>query len=228
MVNFICMIITSRNRVLTTIKDVLSQITEYHKIVVDIGCGDGKFIYNLAKKHPEDFYIGIDASNKLLTKTAAKLHKKPVKGGVDNLIFLVSEITSVPEELQNIASEIYINFPWGSLLEGLINVEIETIKKIVNIGKQDAKLHIFFSYDEKFEANFVQERNLPALSRSYLETEWKSKIEDFGISVETIEELDADEKQNIHTSWGKELLDTRDRVVFKITGIINKWKKNTQ
>lgn len=88
-------------------------------IVLDIGTGDGRFVFAAAKANPNRFYIGIDANAKPLEKRSIKITRKRAKGGMPNAMFVQAAVEDLPEELDGIASEIYVNFPWAVCCEPL-------------------------------------------------------------------------------------------------------------
>jgi 16S rRNA (adenine(1408)-N(1))-methyltransferase len=49
-------------------------------IIVDIGTGDGRFVYNAARQNPNKFFIGIDANTAGLKEFSTKATRKPAKG----------------------------------------------------------------------------------------------------------------------------------------------------
>ncbi|MFY9555380.1 MAG: methyltransferase domain-containing protein, partial [Blastocatellia bacterium] len=83
-------------------------------IVIDIGTGDGLFVYQCARENPNKFFIGIDANPRPLEKVSEKIHRKPAKGGLTNVLFLQAGVEDLPSELDEVADEVHIHFPWGS------------------------------------------------------------------------------------------------------------------
>ena len=61
-------------------------------IVLDIGTGDGFFVYNSARQNPKKFYIGIDANSRPLEKISEKIHRRASKGGLPNVLFIQSAV----------------------------------------------------------------------------------------------------------------------------------------
>ena len=51
-------------------------------VIIDIGTGDGRFVYQSARRNPNKFHIGIDPNTRPLTKISEKIHRKPAKGGL--------------------------------------------------------------------------------------------------------------------------------------------------
>lgn len=80
-------------------------------IQVEIGMGKGRFIYTMAKQHPEINYVGIEKYSSVLIRAVQKMEEEPLP----NLLFLrmdAEDITAVfdPGEV----NRIYLNFsdPW--------------------------------------------------------------------------------------------------------------------
>lgn len=80
-------------------------------IRVEIGMGKGRFIYTMAKQHPEINYVGIEKYSSVLIRAVQKMEEEPLP----NLLFLrmdAEDITSAfdPGEV----NRIYLNFsdPW--------------------------------------------------------------------------------------------------------------------
>lgn len=80
---------------------------------VDLGTGDGRFVQHLAQQNPSHYFIGVDSCRENLRKTS---HRAP-----ENTLFVIANAEMLPPELDGLAAHITINFPWGSLLTGLLN-----------------------------------------------------------------------------------------------------------
>lgn len=50
-------------------------------VIVDIGTGDGRYVYRSARADPGRFYIGIDPQRKPLEKVSEKIYRKPGGAG---------------------------------------------------------------------------------------------------------------------------------------------------
>lgn len=79
-----------------------------------MGTGDGRYVYRSARANPDKFYIGIDVQRKALEKVSERIHRKPEKGGVTNVLFVHAPVEELPAELDRAADEIHIHFPWGA------------------------------------------------------------------------------------------------------------------
>lgn len=79
-----------------------------HPIIVELGCGRGEYTVELAQRHPENNYIGVDIKGNRMWSGATRAHENQMT----NVRFLRTEIELLPyffgpEEI----SEIWLTFP---------------------------------------------------------------------------------------------------------------------
>ncbi|UCH43625.1 MAG: hypothetical protein JSW16_03540 [Dehalococcoidales bacterium] len=183
-------------------------------VIVDIGTGDGEFVYSVAKEYPDRFVIGIDPHHKGLEKTSARTYRKPAKGGVGNALYVLSNVESLPEEMNGIANQVFINFPWAGLLKGIVLAEDATWNPIKRICKKGAFVDILFGYDQDYEENELERLNLPALSTSYIKNVMSPKLEEQGLKVVEIRSVAGKELRDYPSSWAKKLSFGRNREYY--------------
>jgi 16S rRNA (adenine(1408)-N(1))-methyltransferase len=111
-------------------------------VVIDIGTGDGLFVYQCARENPKRFYIGIDANPRPLEKVSERIHRSPAKGGLPNVLFVQAAIEALPSELDGVADEVHIHFPWGSLLRVVATGDENVLRNLRRICASDAVLEI--------------------------------------------------------------------------------------
>lgn len=184
-------------------------------VVIDLGTGDGKFAYNIAKQHPEVFVIGIDADKSQLEEISHKANRKPAKGGLDNVMYVWARAEELPGELNRIASSLYINFPWGSLLKGIARLEPAMMQQITALLQPDSRIYIYLSYDPKFEPETIAELELPELSDEYLSSLPK-RVAEFDLALIDAQWLTEIQKADLQSSWPRKMLAARDRPVLYI------------
>lgn len=98
-----------------------------HPIHIEVGMGKGRFITELARKHPEINYIGIERYTSVLLRAVEKLQgkeqvlddaekQKTESADIpDNLYFICMDATELPEVFApEEVAKIYLNFsdPW--------------------------------------------------------------------------------------------------------------------
>lgn len=92
--------------------DIKNFFTEKNKeLHIEIGCGKGKFISELAEKNPEINYIAIEKNLDVLVLAVEKAKKKSLK----NIKFYAGDVSVLNEiHTESKCSRLYINFcdPW--------------------------------------------------------------------------------------------------------------------
>src|SRR6185312_2067943 len=102
-------------------------------VIIDIGTGDGRFVYQSARQNPEKFYIGIDPNTPPLEKISEKIHRQPAKGGAPNVLFIQAAVEDLPAELDGVADEVHVHFPWPSLLRAVASGDVSVLRNLRRI-----------------------------------------------------------------------------------------------
>jgi 16S rRNA (adenine(1408)-N(1))-methyltransferase len=112
---------------------------------VDVGAGDGGYILRRARTEPTTFAIAIDASPDALASGAWRAKRARVA----NAAFLVEGVERLPRELGCVADEVTVQFPWGSLLRGLVDPSSAVVRPIAGLMKLGAELRVLLSAVER-------------------------------------------------------------------------------
>ncbi len=147
--------------------DNLSTLTA-GGVILDIGTGEGRFVYQSARENPAKFYLGIDANRKALEKISMKATRQPAKGGAPNLIFLQAAIEELPAELNDTADEIHIHFPWGSLLGAVALADGQVLANLHRVSARGCLLEVVIGIDPVRDQSEITRLKLPPLSGEYL------------------------------------------------------------
>ena len=193
-----------------------SMIQGYRSLTMDIGAGEGEFVYRNARMDGQTVYIGIDTSVDSMRRYAAKSAAKPEKGGLRNVLYVVADAADMPDTLEGAADRIIINLPWGSLRDGLIKGEHGFLSGIQKTAKPSATLEINVGYCDQYERHEMDRRQLPALSAAYLMGELKARYGQYGIDITAISVLGNEELRQIGTKWAKKLASGKRREAFRI------------
>ena len=183
-------------------------------VIVDIGTGDGRFVYRSALANPNKFFIGIDANAKPLEKISMKATRKPNKGGAPNVLFVQAAIENLPEEFSGAADEIHIHFPWGSLLKAVVSGDETILQSLRKICAPECLLEIVFGIDEERDRSEIERLDLPKISVQYLENVLIPKYENAGFKILESGILDSSEWSQMETSWARKLQDNSNRTVI--------------
>lgn len=203
--------------------DIMDIVSGYSTVVIDIGTGDGRFVYKKAKECPEAFFIGIDPAAENMVEFSSKVIKKPSKGGLSNVLYAVSSVEGMPDDMKDIAAQIYVNLPWGSLLEGIIKGNEDVLNNIVKTAKPpEANLDFCFTYNDLYEVGEMNRRDLPELSHEYINTVMKPLYESKGIIFKSADTISNETLREYGTQWAKRLGFGRTREVYRVSAIILK------
>ncbi len=182
-------------------------------VVVDIGTGDGRFVYRSAQENPNKFFIGIDANTKPLEKISMKATRKMSKGGLPNVLFVQAAVENLPEELNAAADEIHIHFPWGSLLRAVILGDENVLQSLRRICAPDCFVEIVIGIDEERDKSEIERLKLPRLSPNYLENVLIPKYETAGFEILEKGILSFSDWSKLETSWVRKLQGGENRQV---------------
>jgi len=158
----------------------------------------------LARAHPDVVAIALDPSVDYLQDGA----RTALRQRMANALFVVAAIEDAPAELASRADEITINFPWGSLLRGLVRAELRVTCGIAALAKPGARIHALLSIEDRDASSGLTAAEIAANPRrSY----------DFAVAGLALERVDVATPGVIAasgSSWAKRL--GQQRVVYAL------------
>jgi 16S rRNA (adenine(1408)-N(1))-methyltransferase len=183
---------------------------------VDVGTGDGLFVYRSAQRAPHTFFIGIDANRRPLEKISEKIHRRSDKGGLPNVLFVQASIEDLPAELDAIAAEVFVQFPWGSLLRGVAGGDESVLCNLRRICLPEARLHITIGIDPQRDRREWERLDLPPLSTDHVRKVLSDRYRNAGFRIIEIEEVSKSNRAEFQTSWAKRLATGSGRSFLRI------------
>jgi len=193
--------IIGKNSVHISAAELQAKLIGYQQIWLDIGTGDGRFVLHAAKVHPEVFVIGVDASRENLRSTS---QKAPA-----NALFIIANALALPVELNALADQVTINFPWGSLLTGLLNAEPALLNGMLAVARPGAVFDVRLNGSALAEAGWELE---PGGKQVY------QALQAMGIIVKRPTRLDAGDLRGYPSTWAKRLAFGRKPYAVHIQG----------
>lgn len=163
------------------------------KIHIDIGTGDGRFVHHIAQANPTCHAIGIDACRENLHEVSRRARA--------NALFVIANAQALPPELDGLAAHITINFPWGSLLEGLLTNNTDILTGLVRLTRPNAILEVRLNGGALTEAGWSLEDGADRV-REVLRVN--------GFKVQSPMVLVAHDLKAFPTTWAKRLAFGRD------------------
>jgi 16S rRNA (adenine(1408)-N(1))-methyltransferase len=173
--------------------------------VIDVGTGDGLFVYNSARRDSQALFIGIDANSRPLQKISEKIHRKPAKGGLPNVLFLQSAVETLPSELDGIAAEVHVNFPWGSLLRAVVAGDQAILQSLRRMCADEARLSVVIGLDVDRDRSEIDRLQLPAVDADYLRLVLLARYASAGFEVIKTDALAGAALSELQTSWASRL-----------------------
>lgn len=174
-------------------------------VIVDIGTGDGLFVYQSARRNPDQFYIGIDVSAGALAKISEKIHRQPARGGCPNVLFVQAAVEELPHELEGVADEVHVHFPWGSLLRAVAGGDEAALRNLRRLCAAGAWLEIIIGLDPERDHSEVERLGLPPLSVPFLTEVLIPRYQAAGFEAMEAGLLPPSEWPPLRTSWGQRL-----------------------
>ena len=175
--------------------------SEYKRIVLDLGTGDGRYARTLAGAHTNWFVIGVDACRENLREhSQAKLQ---------NLLFVIASAQELPGELYGLVSHVTINFPWGSLLESLLAGDSKLMHGLRTVSREGASLDLRLNGGALAEAGKTLESGTDKIYYNLFQAGWQ---------VEQPVMMDAHALKTFPSTWAKRLAFGRDPRAMMIRG----------
>jgi len=185
-------------------------------IVIDIGTGDGLFVYELARANPNKFYIGVDANPRPLEKISEKIHRRPTKGGLPNVLFLQAAIEDLPAELDGIANEAHVHFPWGSLLAIVAHGDRNGLGNLRRIMSRDGLLEIVIALDPERDESEIKRLGIQSLDATFISSELAPRYRDAGFEILEAGVGNPEAWSELKTTWAKRLRGNQSRSLLYI------------
>ena len=182
-------------------------------VIIDIGTGDGRFVYQSARENPNKFYIGIDPNARPLEKISEKIHRKPAKGGAPNVLFVQAAVEDLPAELNGVADEVHVHFPWGSLLRAVATGDVAVLVNLRRICAPGALLEVVIGLDPARDQSEIDRLGLTPFSLEFIDKQLVPNYREGGFDIIERGILAASEWPEFNTSWAKRLQGNEGRAI---------------
>lgn len=177
------------------------RLTNYNRILLDLGTGDGRYVRTLAERHPDWFAIGVDACRENLREhSRAKL---------PNMLFVIANAQALPGEFSGLFSHVTINFPWGSLLESLLTSEPGLMRGLSSVSRPDTQIEIHLNGGALAETGASLEAGAGTIHENMNLSGWR---------LRNPYPLDNHALRNFPSTWAKRLAHGRDPRAMALNG----------
>jgi 16S rRNA (adenine(1408)-N(1))-methyltransferase len=189
----------------------------YKSTMVDLGTGDGRFVYRNARTEPDTLCIGIEPQAKAMQEISRKLHKKPARGGLSNALFIVASLENLPTTLHHCADTIFVNYPWASLLAAFVVPDLSLLTALAQLAKPQTQLQILLNYSVFEDAAYMQRLGLPDFCESDVTNRLAPALTQIGATIQHYEIFEGPPPS--HTSWAKRLVAGASRKTLAISAV---------
>lgn len=169
------------------------RLANYNHITLDLGTGDGRFVRTLAERQPEHFVIGVDACRENLRELS--------RANLPNMLFVIACALELPCEFEGLFSHVTINFPWGSLLEGLLACDARLMHGLAAVSGPNAKIEIHLNSGALAEAGLNLENGAGIIYEN---------LSRWGWDLTPPHPLDQGILKRFPTTWARRLAHGRD------------------
>lgn len=172
---------------------------------MDLGAGDAKNALRLARLRPETLVLAVDATADAMIEQSVRSTKKPERGGVRNIIFLVADINTLPRALNGRVNNLLITLPWASLLRRLVVGDASTLQSLRRILTPDGSLTIVLNLDPLHQRVPRKLEDLATTDLKSMEDRMRSRYAEQGLQITCMERVLGKEKREIGSAWAKKL-----------------------
>ena len=169
-------------------------VAGYGAVLIDVGTGDGRYVLHVARTRPTWFAVGVDACRDNLRKASRK--------ALSNALYVIANALALPGELGGMASKVTINFPWGSLLTGLLDGNPMLLEGLLAIARPGAMLEVRLNGEALAGAGYTLESGGARIRQALHEG-------GFEVAGDLLR-LDARQLRQCPTTWAKRLAYGRD------------------
>lgn len=198
--------VTGKGRTASLSGEELAEMrARYETVSVDVGTGDGRFAYHLASTDAAALVIGLDALAENMGERAAVAARKPARGGRPNLLLVHAAIEALPAELERVADRVYVQLPWGVLLEGIVLARDAVVGGIAALCRPGARVTVTLNGEIWVDSTPTRYAALPVPTPEYVHDVVAPGFARFGIRVDPARYSTAAEAKDLPTTWGRRL-----------------------
>lgn len=134
-----------------------------------------------------------------------------------NVLFVQAAVETLPNELHGIATEVQVQFPWGSLLCGVAGGDEQVMRSLRSICSANARLQVTLGLDPEKDRSEWERLELPEISIDYIRTVIAERYVKAGFRIIEVKAGLLSKRPQIRTSWGRRLQESASRLLINIT-----------
>jgi len=182
----------------------------YAQVLIDVGTGDGRFPYAWAAEHPDTLCIGVDAVGDAMREVSHRATRKPARGGRENVLFAVAAVEALPPELTGLATQVTVNFPWGSLLRAIVEPQPRVLAGLRALLREGGRWIGLINMSVLEDRPYAERLGLPEVTDSHVKAVLGPAYRAAGLEITGWREV-APEEIPHRTTWGQHLTHASQR-----------------
>ena len=208
-------VLSGRNQLKMTRAELIARIAEYDGADLDIGTGDGRFVLDRAEAHTGRFIVGLDPVAEAMGNAANRITRRRTR--LENALFVVGSVEHMPEELNGLFENVFINLPWGSLMRGLTLADPQLLQSVAAVGRTGARYRIILNLRIFSDPVPSEVQDLPEVTTEYVEARLVPPYAAAGLAITEVRNLTGDDLQDLKTTWTRRLSHQRPPPTIEIT-----------
>lgn len=173
----------------------------FARIHLDLGTGDAAFALRLARQQPDLGVIGVDTC---LDHVRVHRRRHPA-----NLVLLRCDAAALPAALDGRIASITINFPFGSLLNGLLDGDDRLLARLATVLTSDGRIELRLNVSALRTAGATLDQAEHAL---------RVACQRLGCGEVQCQRLDAAALRRFPSTWAKRTGSGREAAAVEVIG----------
>jgi hypothetical protein len=134
-------------------------------------------------------------------------------------LFVQASAEDLPRELDGIAGQLCVSFPWGSLLRAVAAGDEQALGNLRRVCAPEARLEIVLGLDPERDHAEIVRLALSRLTPEFLEGVLKPRYLSAGFAITEISMLPPAGLSRVHTTWARRLSFAHGRSFIRISGL---------
>ena len=179
---------------------------------LDIGTGDGRLPYTLARQAPGRLYVGLDANAAGLRE----LSGRAFRAGLANVLYVRAAVEDLPPPLAGLADSVTIVLPWGSLLATVALPGVSLLRGIRALCQPGATLTVVLGIDPDRDRSEAQRLGLASLVHHDPVSHLSAGYRAAGFALTSVRQLRPEELALWPSTWARRLARRHSRFLCQL------------
>jgi 16S rRNA (adenine(1408)-N(1))-methyltransferase len=185
-------------------------------VTIDLGTGDGRLPYTLARREPGRLFIGLDANAAGVRERSGRAFR----AGLANVLYARAAVEDLPAELSGVADRVTVVLPWGSLLGAVARPSASLLHGVRALCQPGATLTVVLGPDPVRDRSELLRLGLrpflAPLDARQVASQLTAGYRAAGFALARVRALGADQLVRWPSTWAKRIAHGRPRSLFEV------------